>query len=135
MSLYPDKLEGGLMDAQQLASGLVQAYFLAMEADQNDKDRATVPLSAIHFHDASSSPIAWNDVQAILYANEKLHLNLPVPLTATEGNNQHYHSSPYDGGYIGVIPHSHQGNLPGQGGFAFAVFHPGTALPSQPFAL
>lgn len=32
---------------------------------------------------------------------------------------------------VSLIPHDHRDNAPNSGGFAFAVFHPGTALPQM----
>ena len=110
-----------------------------MMTDQEAEDRFWWDSAAIHFHDGSQTPIAWNDVQAVLYYNQyqaRVHeagLRIKAPEVATEGYNIHRHTSDYDGG---VIPgamglHDHRDNA--HGGFAFAVYHPGTAVPQQPW--
>lgn len=127
-------LEGSAATARQAASALMQAIFLARDLSDEEKAWFRVPHAFLHFHDASSVPLAWNDIQAIRFYNEYYNANLPVPLVATEGYNQHGHTSDYDGGWIpGRGLHDHRDN--NNGGFAFAVFHPGTALPQQPWAL
>ena len=94
----------------------------------------TIPVSQLHFHDDEQSPIAWNDVQAVQYRNRYLRMGMDVPNVATEGYNQHGHTSDMDGGYIpGMNIHDHRDNF--NGGYAFAVFHPGTALNQMPWAL
>lgn len=133
MPVFPHQ-EGGLITPLQAASGLMKAAFLALEFTGDDKLRETIPYSFLHFHDDSGAPIAWNDVQAIMFFNQVYNADLQVPLTATEGYNQHGHSSQYDGGWVpGRGIHDHRDNA--NGGFAFAVYHPGTSLPQQPFAL
>lgn len=123
-----------LKTARQLASGLMRAIVTAQGLSREDRDNLRHHESLAHFHDGSTSGIAWNDVQAIIMHNEFLNEDVPVPLMATEGYNNHYHTSETDGGYIpGNGIHDHRDNL--NGGFAFAVYHPGTALPQQPFAV
>ena len=87
----------------------------------------------VHHHDGSMGQIVWNDVQAIMAKNKYIRAGrvslLPVPETATEGYNQHHHTSEFDGGIIpGIMGvHDHRDNV--HGGFAFAVFHPATSVP------
>lgn len=120
--------------ASQYASniGVQVADHLGIPEEQRPDQ--TIPVSALHFHDAAQSPIAWNDVQAAAYRRQYLGMDLPIPISATEGYNQHGHTSQYDGGYIpGMGPHDHRDNF--NGGFAFAVYHPGSATPQMPWAL
>ena len=134
MPLYPNVDARGLINPVQTASGLMQALFLALNYSADDKAKESVPHALMHFHDDSSSQIAWNDVQAILLYNQANNTNLPVPLTASQAYSQHYHSSPYDGGFVpGRGVHDHRDN--NNGGLAFACYHPGTSLPQQPFVL
>lgn len=128
------QLPGGLINPIQSASAVMRAIFLALEYTDHDKANAVVPLAFLHFHDGSSVPIAWNDAHAIQLRNQYLNESMPVPLTATEGYNEHGHTSPYDGGFIpGRGIHDHRDNL--NGGFCFSVYAPGTALPQQPWAI
>ena len=123
-----------LMTAKQLASGLVRTMADAYGASRTDLQRWRIPQSALHFHDNSTSQIAFNDVQAVMLHNEAMGTTLPVPLMPTEGYNTHGHTSQFDGGWIpGAGPHDHRDNF--NGGFAFAIFHPGTRLPQQPWAI
>lgn len=121
--------------AKQLASGLLRAIAMANGASAEAMKRWRLDVGKVHFHDASQGEIAWNDVQAIQTYNSIMGENLDVPDLATEGYNKHYHTSEYDGGLIvGLGPHDHRDNVTG-GGFAFAVYHPGTGLPQQPWAV
>ena len=123
--------------AKQLASNLLRQN-RAGQWHLGRRDEGVAPdLSKIlHFHDSSTTEIAWNDVQAISMFNAITGEEIPVPDTATEGHNRHYHTSEYDGGLIiGLGPHDHRSNDPSYGGFAFAVYHPGTALPQMPWAM
>ena len=120
--------------AEQVASALVQAIESSRGiTDEDAIKKFSVLMGNLHFHDGSQSPIAWNDVQAILYWNKYVLRNsgklLEVPVTATEGYNQHHHTSEFDGGKIAGIMgvHDHRDN--NHGGFAFAVFHPATDVP------
>ena len=134
MRTMPDDERLILYTAKQLASSLLRAYFTAANLSRQEQLQQRTSAEKIHFHDASGTPVCWNDVQAILAFKELTGKDIPVPLVATEGNNQHYHTSPYDGGWMpGSGCHDHRDNF--NGGFAFAVYHPGTALPQQPWAL
>jgi hypothetical protein len=89
-------------------------------------------ISLLHQHDGSMMEIAWNDVQAILNENRIVRNNeaplIQVPDEASEGYNQHHHTSQYDGGTIfGMGPHCHTG--PRDGNFCFSVFYPSTMAP------
>lgn len=100
--------------------------------DSEALDSIGVFMSTMHSHDGGQMPIAWNDVQAAIYENKYIRYSeaplLQVPDTASEGYNQHHHTSDFDGGVIhGLGIHDHRSNL--NGGFCFAVFHPGTTLP------
>jgi hypothetical protein len=122
--------------AKQISSSLLRAIALATGASDADMRQWRMDVSKIHFHDTSSGEIAWNDVQAITMFNAATGQQVPVPETASEGYNRHYHTSEYDGGFIpGMGPHDHRSNDPAYGGFAFAVYHPGTALPQMPWAV
>jgi len=121
-------------NAEQLRSALMQALKVMMSLNDEDmENQVAIDSDSMHFHDGSQAPIAWNDVQAILYWNEYSKGNegalLPVPDTASEGYNQHHHTSEFDGGLIpGVLGvHDHRDNQ--NGGLAFACFHPATSLP------
>ncbi len=123
-----------LMTAKQLASGLVMAIANAQGVSHDDLLRWRIAQDMLHFHDDSTCPIAWNDVQAVDLYNEVTGANIPLPLLPTEGYNQHGHTSQFDGGWIpGAGPHDHRDNF--NGGFAFAVYHPGTSLPQMPWAI
>lgn len=116
--------------AKQQASSLLQALATALGVSSTEVATWRVPLERLHFHDSSASEIAWNDVQAIQMMNALLGYNIPVPDQASEGFNKHYHTSDYDGGFLpGTGPHDHRDNA--NGGFAFAIYHPGTAVPQQ----
>ncbi|MEM8738089.1 MAG: hypothetical protein AAGG38_06375 [Planctomycetota bacterium] len=94
----------------------------------------TIPVSQLHFHDDAQAPIAWNNVQAAAFRNAYLGERMPIPLTASEGYNQHGHTSQFDGGFIsGMGPHDHRDNF--NGGYAWAVYHPGTSVPQMPWAI
>jgi hypothetical protein len=122
------------MTARQLSSGLVRAICLARNISLAERREWRIHETKLHSHDDSQGQISWNNVQAILFYNEHTGENIPVPLTATEGYNQHGHTGPYDGGYIpGMGPHDHRDNF--NGGFAFAVYHPGTSLPQMPWVV
>jgi hypothetical protein len=124
----------GRITPQQAASALWQTYFLAHGFSEDDKSEFGIPSSMVHFHGQEGYGIAWNDVMSTIMWNAAMNDSLPVPLTATQGYNQHGHTGPYDGGWIaGRGVHDHSNNF--NGGFAFAVFHPGTSLPQQPWAL
>jgi hypothetical protein len=119
---------------KQLSSSLVRSLAAARKLDLAARLRLKSAAQLLHFHDASQGEISWNDVQAIQSYNEFTGENLQVPLAASEGYNQHGHTGPYDGGYIpGMGPHDHRDNF--NGGFAFAVYHPGTSIPQMPWAV
>ena len=111
----------------------MQAIFAARGVTDSQRQERLIDIAQLHMHDASQGEIVWNDVQAIQRHNEMFADDLPVPLTASEGYNQHGHSSPYDGGFIGLHVHNHVDNF--SGGLAFACYHPGTTLPQQPWAI
>jgi hypothetical protein len=122
------------LTGEQLASALVKAIVALHNLSNDEIDTLmTHEESAIHFHDGSQSPIAWNDVQAIKFFNDYILKGngplLEVPEVATEGYNQHHHTSEFDGGVIPGLQgvHDHRDN--DHGGFAFAVFHPATDVP------
>ena len=123
-----------LMTAKQLASGLVRAIADAQGLTSDERSRWRINEALIHFHDDSHCGIAWNDVQAIVMYNEVTGQDVPVPLTATEGYNNHFHRSQFDGGFIpGMGPPDHRDN--NNGGYCFAIFHPGTNLPQLPWGV
>ena len=127
-------LESIPANAQQLAAYTLQALFLAHGYTDQDKASTQVPTAFLHWHDDASSPIAWNNVQAVMLMNRLTGSSLQVPLIATEGYNQHGHNSQMDGGMLpGRGIHNHADNL--SGGLAFACYHPGTGLPAQRFAV
>ena len=119
---------------EQLSSKLIEALSERRDESLDTlRDKLSINTDTLQQHDKSHIPIAWNDVQAIRNFNKYILRNtgalLKVPETATEGYNQHYHTSEFDGG---VLPgakgiHNHLDNV--NGGFAFAVFHPGTEVP------
>ena len=119
--------------AKQLASGLLRTIAAMQGTTAAEQQNWRMDIRNVHFHDASQSQIAFNDVQAIQMYNALTGENLTVPDQASEGYNQHYHTSDFDGGFIGTAAHNHYGPL--NGGYAFAVFAPGTAVPQQPFAV
>jgi hypothetical protein len=120
--------------AAQFASNIGAMVAEAQGIPPEQRGDQTIPTSQLHFHDGAQAPIAWNDVQAAQYRQRYLGQDVPVPLTAAEGYNQHGHTSQYDGGFIpGMGPHDHRDNF--NGGLAFACYHPGTALPQMPWAL
>jgi hypothetical protein len=122
--------------AKQLASGFLKALAAANGISDEELRQWRLDLTKVHFHDKSQAEIAWNDVQAIQMFNAIMGEDVPVPAMPTEGSNQHYHTSEYDGGWIpGMGPHDHRDGSPMYGGFAFAVYHPGTSLPQQPWAI
>jgi len=123
--------------ARQLSSALIRQIALAYGDTRDDMERYQGNLaSMMHFHDTSGTEIAWNDVQVISMYNAVMGENLPVPMMATEGYNRHYHTSEFDGGLVvGLGPHDHRSGDPGYGGFAFSIWHPGCALPQQPWAV
>ncbi len=131
---FQDDAQLVLKTAKQIASGLVKTIVAAHGLSTQQKYDIRHHEAMSHFHDDSTNGISWNDVQAILMHNELSGEDLPVPLMATEGYNQHGHTGPYDGGWIpGQGIHDHRDNF--HGGFSYAVYHPGTHLPSQPFAV
>jgi hypothetical protein len=121
--------------AKQLTSSLLRAIAMAQGATAEEmKENWQIDLNKIHFHDSSTTQIAWNDVQAIQMFNALTGENLPVPEQATEYYAVHRHASEADGGYIaGMGAHRHSGE--NDGGFCWAVYHPGTALPQQAWAI
>lgn len=119
--------------AKQRASALMQAWFAAHGVTPDEQMHQMVNRLLLHFHDDSHTGIAWNDVQSIMMRNEATGDDMPVPLVANEGYNQHAHSGPYDGGYIGLQVHQHTNSF--NGGLAFACYHPGTSLPQQPWGI
>ena len=122
--------------AKQLASSLLRQIALASGITANEMLQWRMDLSKVHFHDSSSTQIAFNDVQAIQYYNAISGDYVPVPTQASEGYNKHYHASEFDGGLVvGLGPHDHRSNDPAYGGFAFAVYHPGSAVPQMPWAI
>lgn len=123
-----------LMTPQALASAVMQAVFAAEEVPAEDQSRQHIHALLLHFHDGAQAPIAFNDVQAIIYRNAYLDAEMTVPLTATEGYHQHGHTGPFDAGWLpGRANHDHRDNA--NGGFCFAVYHSGTDLPQANFAL
>ena len=123
--------------AKQINSSLMKQVALAQGLSGEDMEAWRMPLERVHCHDSSMGGIAWNDVQAIQLFNQMMGENIPVPEVASEGYNQHYHTSEYDGGLmLGTRgPHDHRSGDPNYGGYAFATWHPGTALPQQPWAI
>jgi hypothetical protein len=124
--------------AKQLASNLLQQLALAHGTTAEEMKEWRANLSNIlHFHDASTTEIAWNDVQAISMFNAITGEDVPVPDAATQGYNRHYHTSEFDGGILGGggAPHDHRSNEPGYGGFCFSCYAPGVALPQMPWAI
>ena len=105
--------------------------------DADALEEVGISLESMHMHDGRTMPLAWNDVQAAMFQNLYLHGGeaplLRVPDTATEGYNQHHHTSEFDGGVIAGVGgiHDHRDNK--HGGFAYAVFHPGTSVPMAPW--
>ena len=103
-----------------------------------------------HWHTPSTGgEICWNDLQFIARINAIIYrMNhttdrynkilddgsdhipyLAAPKTPTQGYNTHHHLNEFDGGaIIGAGVHDHRDNA--HGGFAYAVYHPGTSLPS-----
>lgn len=121
------------MNARQLNSGLVKAICAAQGISLAERSQWRVHSAELHFHDDSTHQIVWNNVQAIIAYNELTGDNVPVPLMATEGYNDHGHTSKMDGGFLpGAGVHDHRDNL--NGGYCFSVYHPGTSLPQQPWA-
>lgn len=132
---HEDDVKLIVKSAKQLSSGLIRAMSTAYGLSDTQLSQMRHSEHEIHFHDNSISGIAWNDVQAILMYNEATGENLEVPAVASEGYNEHGHTSPFDGGWIpGMGIHDHRDNVTGCG-YAFAVYHPGTALPQQPWAV
>ena len=109
--------------AKQLSSSMFRQLALAQGISGEDMESWRMPLERAHFHDGSMGAIAWNDVQAIQLFNQMMGFDIPVPEVATEGYNQHYHTSPCDGGVLlGTLgPHDHRSNDPNHGGFAFGT--------------
>lgn len=114
--------------------------FLSSDVEQAENGIRGVPdeevyISSVlvHHHDGSMGQLVWNNVQAIINKNKYLRSGrgvlLTVPDVATEGYNQHHHTSEFDGGIIpGIMGvHDHRDNA--HGGFAFACFHPATSVP------
>jgi hypothetical protein len=122
------------LNARQVASSLVQARAAAMGVTTDQTREWRIEASQLHFHDDSTTEIAWNDVEAITMFNEHSGESIPVPLMASEGYSSHGHTGPYDGGYVsGLGPHDHRDNY--NGGFCFAILHSGTSLPQQPWSV
>ena len=119
--------------ADFVASVTEQLQRKAAGISDADADDVYMLASLVHFHDGGMGQIAWNDVQAAQYKNRYLRKGrdalLKVEASASEGYNQHHHTSEFDGGIIpGVMGnHDHRDNA--HGGFAFAVFHPATKVP------
>ncbi len=108
-----------------------------------------------HWHTPSSGgEICWNNQQWATRMNaiikeynktidEKLRLlggeqdHIPyisVPPHPTRAYNVHHHTSEFDGGLIfGAGLHDHRSLA--EGGFAYAVYHPGTSLPSKAYEI
>ncbi len=126
MRQVPEAASANISKLRRMLSGYM---------DDEALESIGVFLSTMHSHDGGQMPIAWNDVQASIYENKYIRYDqaplLPIPATATEGYNQHHHTSDFDGGVLpGVMGvHDHRNNL--SGGFCFSVFHPGTALPQM----
>ncbi len=132
---FKDDSQLVLKTARQIASGLVRAIVTAHDLSVAQRYDIRHHEAMVHFHDGSTNEIAWNDVQAIIMHNELSGDDLPVPLMASEGSNAHGHTGPYDGGWLpGQGIHDHRDNVTGNG-FAFSVYHPGTILPQQPWAV
>ena len=121
---------------KQLTSKLIKSLQTSLEwGDAQIVGKFYIESDSIHFHDGSTSPVAWNDVQALEFWNEYVKKDSPpllrVPDVASEGYNKHYHTSEFDGGAIpgvGAV-HDHRDNA--HGGFAFAVYHPSTGIPQM----
>jgi len=120
--------------AAQIASGLMQALFIFNgTTDKTIQRRHRIDITKLHFHDGSQAPIAWNDIEAIRLHNRFFGTTMQVPMTASEGYNQHPHDGPHTGGFVpGRANHDHRDA--NNGNFAFAVYHPGTDLPQAPFS-
>jgi hypothetical protein len=124
-----------LKTAKQLASSLIRNIVTAQGLTAQQTLQLREHETVTHFHDDSTNQIAWNDIQAILMYNEATAEGVPVPLVASEGYNQHYHTSDFDGGFIpGMGLHDHRDNVTGCG-YTFAVWHPGTNLPQQHYSV
>jgi hypothetical protein len=107
----------------------------------NQQMRALLP----HWHSPDTGgELAWNDIDLAKRYNEFIKLlkaakiggehihYLKTPVLPSRGFNKHHHTSFADGGAIfGAGIHTHLGNL--DGGYAFAVYHPGTTIPLLPF--
>jgi len=118
--------------AKQLASSLLRTLALANGFSAEEMKEWRTDLSKVlHFHDSSTSEIAFNDVQAIVMFNAITGETLPVPDQATEAYNVHGHTSKFDGGLVIGSAHDHRSNDPAYGGFAFAVYAPGSGVPQQ----
>ena len=115
-------------------SAKARASIISQKMRDIGMEKTSIMLSSLHRHDALEETIAWNDVQAILARNALAEIHqLEVPSEATEGYNQHHHTSEFDGGLIPGVRgmHDHRDNK--NGGFAFAVFHPATQVPQMPW--
>ena len=56
---------------EQLSSSLLLAILAGQGIEEKDAGGLfECDMAAIHFHDGSQSPIAWNDIQAIKYFNQ-----------------------------------------------------------------
>jgi len=106
-----------------------------------------------HWHEPfSGGELVWNNVQLVERLNSWIrerersiienlrdddesltHMPfLAVPPNPTVSFNVHHHTSEFDGGFVfGGSLHDHRDNA--NGGFAYAVYHPGTALPKLAF--
>lgn len=107
-----------------------------------------------HWHSPTSGgELVWNNVQWVnrinaiireinktiderffgVFNGDKDHIPyLEVPINPTHGYNEHHHTSFADGGLIfGGGLHDHRSTA--NGGFAYAVYHPGTSLPSMAY--
>lgn len=120
--------------------------------DGVNKEDCIVPVTEGVFHPLMSvekfplyhghgfaNPIFWNNIQEVAYYNYYVKLAkhaevnpdaifyLRTKKYPTMGYNQHTHINEFDGGLIyGGGLHAHSN--PNDGGYAFAVYHPGTWL-------
>ena len=118
----PAEMRLVLYTAKQLASSLVRSIAAAHGVQSQEMNEWRAKLEHVtHFHDSSTTEIAWNDVQALSMFNAIMGEDVPVPDVASEGYNKHYHTSEYDGGLIpGAGPHDHRSNDPAYGGYGGA---------------
>ncbi len=82
------------------------------------------------------------EYQSYLLSEDKIYFPGKLPYISgldsdgypVQGYNMHNHKNDFDGGAIaGAGNHDHRGV--GYGGFAFAVFHPGTSVPLRSYRI